>query len=55
MALENLPVLRRSTSWMIVGHGPTALTVVAGGGCLDIFTLICLFSPHSPTLWETVR
>ena len=23
--------------WMIVGQGPTALTVGAGGGCLDIF------------------
>ena len=31
---------------MIVGQGPTALAVGAGGGCLDIFTLICPFSPH---------
>ena len=23
--------------WLIVGQGPTALTVGAGGGCLDIF------------------
>ena len=23
-----------------VGQGPTALTVGAGGGCLDIFTLV---------------
>ena len=30
---------------MIVGQGPTALAVGAGGGCLDIFTLICPFSP----------
>ena len=38
-----------------VGQGPTALAVVAGGGCLDIFTLIYLFSPLSPSLWETAR
>ena len=23
--------------WIIIGQGPTALTVGAGGGCLDIF------------------
>ena len=33
-----------------VGQGPTALTVVAGGGCLDIFTPIYPFSPLSPSL-----
>ena len=27
----------------------------AGGNCLDIFTLIYLFSPLSPSLWETAR
>ena len=31
------------------GQGPTALAVVAGGGCLDIFTLLYLFSPLSPS------
>ena len=36
-------------------QGPTALAVGAGGGCLDIFTLIYLFSPFSPSLWETAR
>ena len=25
--------------WTIVGQGPTSLTVGAGGGCLDVFTL----------------
>ena len=30
---------------MIVGQGPTALAVGAGGGCLDMFTLLYLFSP----------
>ena len=41
--------------WMIVGQGPIALAVGAGGGCLDIFSLICLFSFLSPSLWETAR
>ena len=34
------PVLGRPTILIIVGQGPTALAVGAGGGCLDIFTLI---------------
>ena len=55
MALGNLPVPGRPTIWMIVGQGPTALAVGAGGGCLDIFTLIYPFSPLSPSLWETAR
>ena len=41
--------------WIRVGQGPTALAVGAGGGCLDIFTLIYLFSSLSPSLWETTR
>ena len=55
MALGKIPVPGCPTTWMIVGQGPTALAVGAGGGCLDIFTLICLFCPLSPILWETVR
>ena len=55
MALGNLPVPGRPTILMIVGQGPTVLAVGAGGGCLDIFTLIYLFSPLSPSLWETAR
>ena len=43
----------RPTFWMIVGQGPIALAVGAGGGCLDIFTLLYPFSPLSPSLWET--
>ena len=31
------------------------LAVGAGGGCLDIFSLIYHFSILSPSLWETVR
>ena len=41
--------------WIIVGKGPVVLAVGAGGGCLDIFSLICRFSPLSPSLWETAR
>ena len=55
MVLGKLPVPGRPTLWMTVGQGPTALTVGAGGGCLDIFTLIYPFSPLSPSLWETAR
>ena len=32
----------------IVGQGPIALAVGAGGGCFDSFTLLCLFSSLSP-------
>ena len=55
MALASLPVPGCPTIWMIVGQGPTSLTVGAGGGCLDIFTIICPFSSLSPSLWETAR
>ena len=41
--------------WLIIGQGPTALAVGTGGGWLDIFTLIYLFSPLSPPLWEAAR
>ena len=37
---------------MIVGQGPIALAVGAGGGCLDIFSLISLFSFLSPSLGD---
>ena len=55
MVLSKLPVPGRPTIWFTVGQGPTALAVGAGGGCLDIFTLIYPFSPFSPSLWETAR
>ena len=41
--------------WLIIGQGPIALAVGAGGGCLDIFSLVYLFSFLSPSLWETAR
>ena len=37
MVLGKLPVPGRPTIWTIVGQGPTAIAVGAGGGCLDIF------------------
>ena len=55
MVLGKLPVPGRPTIWITVGQGPTALTVGAGGGCLDIFSLVCHFSLLSPSLWETAR
>ena len=55
MVLRKLPVPGRPTIWMTVGPGPTALAVGAGGGCLDIFSLIYPISILSPSLWETAR
>ena len=55
MVLGKLPVPGRPTIWITVGLRPIALAVGAGGGCLDIFTLIYPFSPLSPSLWETAR
>ena len=55
MVLDKLPVPGRPTCLDRVGQGPTALAVGAGGGCLDIFTLIYPFSFLSPSLWETAR
>ena len=44
MVLGKLPVPGRPTALMIVGLGSIALSVDAGGDCLDIFTLIYPFS-----------
>ena len=52
MVLGKLPVPRRPTFWIIVGQGPIALAVGAGGHCLDIFALLCPFSPLSPSLGD---
>ena len=50
MVLGKLPVPGRPTFWVIVGQGPIALAVGAGGGCLDIFTLLYPFFPFSLSL-----
>ena len=44
MVLGKLPVPGRPTIWMIVGQGPTAFAVGAGGDILDSFTLHYPFS-----------
>ena len=64
MVLSKLQAPGRPTIWMIVGQGPSALAVGAGGACLDNFTLFfltlsggtaryslkyCLEGPLSPT------
>ena len=55
MVLGKLPVPGRPTILITVGQGPIALAVGAGGGGLDIFTLIYPSFPLSPSLWETAR
>ena len=55
MVLGKLPVPGRPTIWMALGQGPTTLAVGAGGGCLDIFTLVYPFSPLYLSFWKTAR
>ena len=55
MVLGKLPVPGRPTIWITVRQGPTALAVGVSGGCLDIFTLIYLLIPLSPSFWEMAR
>ena len=55
MVLGKLPVPGRPTILITVGQEPIALAVGAGGGGLDIFTLIYPSFPLSPSLWETAR
>ena len=53
MVLGKLPVPGRPTIWMVVGQGPIAHAVGAGGGCLDIFTLLYpFFSSFSLSLGD---
>ena len=47
MALGDLPVPGRPTILITVGRGPIALAVGAGGGGLDVFTLIYPFFSFS--------
>ena len=48
MVLGKLLVPGRPTIWITVGQGPTALAVGAGGGRLDISSLIYPVFPLSP-------
>ena len=52
MVLGKLPVPWRSTICITVGQGPIALAVSAGGGGLDIFTLLYPFSSFSLSLGD---
>ena len=52
MVLGKLPVPGRPSIWITVGQGPIALAVGAGGGCLDIFTLIYPFLSFSLSLGD---
>ena len=54
MVLGKLQVPGRPTILITVGQGPIALAVGAGGGGLDIFTLIYPFSSFS-LFRETAR
>ena len=55
MVLGKLPVLGRPTIWMIVGQGPTALAVGAGGVVWTFLLSSILPLLLSPSLWETAR
>ena len=52
MVLGKLPVPGCPTVLITVGQGPIALAVGAGGGGLDIFTLIYPFSSFSLSLGD---
>ena len=52
MVLGKLPVPGRPTIWNTVGQGPIALAAGAGGGGLDIFTLVYPFSSFSLSLGD---
>ena len=52
MVLGKLPVPGRHTNLITVGEGPIALAVGAGGGDLEIFTLIHLYSSFSLSLGD---
>ena len=51
--LDKLSVPGILLIWIIVGHGPIVLAIGAGGGCLDIFSLVYLFSFLSPSLGDS--
>ena len=52
MVLGKLPVPGRPTILITVGQGPIALAAGAGGGGLDMFTLIYPFSSFSLSLGD---
>ena len=50
MVLGNFPVPGRPTIWIIVGQGPIALAVGAGGGCF--YSPLSLLSSFSLSLGD---
>ena len=52
MVLGDLPLPGRPTNLDRVGQGLTVLAVGAGGGYLDIFSLVYHFSILSPSLGD---
>ena len=55
MVLGKLTVRGFLLIWIMVGQGLIVLAVGAGGGCLDIFSLVYHFTFLSPSLWEAAR
>ena len=55
MVLGKLPVPGRPTSSDCSRARAHCASSMCGWGCLDIFILLCRFSPLSPSLWETAR
>ena len=53
MVLGKLPVPGRPTIWMIVGQGPFALALGAGGCFCFTFLLYSVLSLLFLPLWET--
>ena len=52
MVLGKLSVPGVPLIWKIVGQGPVAPAVGAGGGCFDIVSLVYFFSFLSPSLGD---
>ena len=52
MVLPKFPVPGRPTIWVIVGQGPIALAVGAGGGLFGHFSLLYPFSSFSLSLGD---
>ena len=55
MVLGKLPVPGRPTNLDLSRARACCAAEGAGGGCLDIFSLIYHFYLLSPSLWETAR
>ena len=52
MVLDKVHVPGRSTIWMIVGHGPIALAIGAGGAVWTFFSLLSFLFSFSLSLGD---